>query len=148
MIIIKDNIWRFRSKNTPIVITTNGTVKKNGEAVMGRGIALQCKTKFPEFPLVLGKELEYIGNEVIYFPGCDLITFPVKHNWWEDADLVLIRRSAIQLEKLLRDFPYIEKIYMTKPGCSNGKRDWETEVKPILMDYYEDNDKLIICDLN
>lgn len=31
------NIWDFYNKGFWIAITTNGTVKKNGEAVMGRG---------------------------------------------------------------------------------------------------------------
>jgi len=37
---IKDDIWKYHDRHTPIVITTNGYVKRNGECVMGRGIAL------------------------------------------------------------------------------------------------------------
>jgi len=37
------NIWNYYNKGNWIVITTNGTIKKNGEAVMGRGVALEAK---------------------------------------------------------------------------------------------------------
>ena len=37
---VKGDIWNFYNKGYWIVIPTNGTVKRNGEAVMGRGVAL------------------------------------------------------------------------------------------------------------
>jgi len=38
---------------------------------------------------------------VFYFPEYGLITFPVKHNWWEAADLDLIDRSARELLRII-----------------------------------------------
>jgi hypothetical protein len=145
MKIIKDDIWKYRGNKTPICVTTNGFVKKNGECVMGRGIANQTKLKFPEFPALVGEKIRQFGNKVFYYQGYDIITFPVKHNWWEMADLELIKQSVIQLLEII---DYFDTVYMTKPGCHNGKLDWETQVKPILEEVFGDTEKIIICDLD
>lgn len=147
MKIIKDDIWKYRGNKTPICVTTNGFVKKSGECVMGRGIAHQTKLKFPEFPLLVGEKIRQFGNKVFYFRGYDIITFPVKHNWWNEGSLELIRESATKLLELLDEYKF-DEIYLTKPGCHNGKRDWETEVKPILEEVFKNEDRIVICDLD
>lgn len=54
---VTGNIWDYHEKGYWIVITTNGTVKANGEAVMGRGVALQAKRKYQGLPWRLGQEI-------------------------------------------------------------------------------------------
>lgn len=123
-----------------ICITTNGYVRKDGRAVMGRGVAKTAADMFPTIPLYLGKAITNKGNHLqkIYkIDNVDILSFPVKHNWWEKADLALIERSTYQL-KYLTDRLHYREIYLPRPGCSNGKRDWETEVKPILEKYLDD----------
>lgn len=44
------DIWEYHKQGYWIVITTNGFVKKNGCAVMGRGVAKQAVTKYPSLP--------------------------------------------------------------------------------------------------
>jgi hypothetical protein len=129
-----------------IIIPTNGYVKKNGEAVMGRGLALSAKKAYPSLPLELGRRLKEYGNIVFTFHEYRLITFPVKHNWWEKADYNLIRRSAEAVREIfslnLTEIP--TPVYIPKIGCGNGKLDW-TYVKPILEKYLDD--RFIVCDL-
>ena len=84
------NIWDYRETGY-IVIPTNGIIKTNGENVMGRGLALQAKNKYPDFPRALGNFLKKKGNTVGFFTP-NLITFPVKHKWYEKADLELIEK--------------------------------------------------------
>ena len=64
MKIIKDNIWKYHKTDATsfIVITTNGFVKKNGECVMGRGIAQQTRDKFPGFAKKLGTAIKDAMN--------------------------------------------------------------------------------------
>ena len=45
-----------------LFITTNGTIKKDGKAVMGRGIAAEAKSKYPSIPSKLGELLGMGGN--------------------------------------------------------------------------------------
>jgi hypothetical protein len=64
-------------------ITTNGYRKRNGNAVLGRGVALQAVKRFPDLEEQLGAKLEFQGNRVHVFPdlvydGAVIVTFPVK----------------------------------------------------------------------
>lgn len=59
-----------------------------------------------------------------------LISFPVKHKWFEAADLSLIERSAKQL-MLLISCTEFEKVLLPRPGCGNGRLQW-ADVKKVL----------------
>ena len=126
---IRGNLWDFYGKPGYVVcITTNGTLKKNGEAVMGRGCAKEAQKRIPRVAAKLGILIAEEGNVLNRIPSEMVLAFPVKHNWWEKADLTLIRRSAEQLKA--RDAEYI--FILPRPGCGNGQRDWLREVKPLL----------------
>ncbi len=99
--------------------------------MMGRGCARQAAARFPELPYQLGTKISVQGNHVFNFPEYVLITFPVKHNWWEAADLDLIDRSARELLRIIEVKKIKEAIYIPRPGCGNGKLRWE-DVKKIL----------------
>lgn len=134
------DIWNFITKG-PICITTNGDIKNNGECVMGRGIALEAKTKFPRLPFELGKLILEGDNRVYYFSEYNLFSFPVKHHWKENADLTLIELSCKELVSLNYNFKF-KRIFLPRPGCGNGKLDYKN-VKPVLEKYL-DNTYFII----
>jgi hypothetical protein len=122
------DLWEF---DGIIAITTNGFVKRDGTSVMGRGCAKQATIRFPGLPHKLGRKISAEGNHVFCFPEHRLITFPVKHTWWEAADLGLIERSARELLKLIEVKKIQEAVYLPRPGCGNGRLKWEG-VKKIL----------------
>lgn len=136
MIEVKADLWTYPADIR--VITTNGCVKKNGEAVMGRGCARQAANRYPGIAVQLGRLLKDHGNVVHFLslsvPGQYLVTFPVKHNWWEDADLDLIESSAYTLSYLCNP---IIKVAMPRPGCGNGRLLWK-EVRPVLEPILDD----------
>jgi len=120
-------------------ITTNGYVKSNGECVMGRGIALTCKQKFPDIARVLGTLIRIRGNHVHQlgmYKSSVIFSFPVKHNWWEVADIELIRRSCVELTQML-DKLHLESVLLPRPGCGNGKLNW-VDVKPVIAELLDD----------
>ena len=125
------DIWTFAEwPHVFLLITTNGTIKGDGAAVMGRGVALQAKDRYPRIEFSLGAAIVAKRNRVSSIGG-NLIAFPVKHNWWERADLELIKRSTEELKDIAS--VQLNAIFiLPRPGCNNGKRDWETEVKPIV----------------
>lgn len=135
--------WEWYGSNDEwlLCITTNGTVKKDGDAVMGAGIAKQAKEIFPWIPAQLGQFLSKYGNRMCYL-GCNLITFPVKHNWYEKADIQLIKASCKELMDSLDDLKEDRgcevKALLVRPGCGNGKLNWETEVKPVISKLLDD----------
>ena len=124
-----DDNWELRC------ITTNGTIKTNGQCVMGRGVALQAQIKVWGLPKAVGKLIKKSGNHVYYVPVLGgIATFPVKHNWWEVADLDLIKQSTIELLRLVNtDLKHldIQRVALPRPGCGNGRLNWD-QVKPIV----------------
>jgi len=139
---VKGNIWDYHDKGYWIVITTNGTVRKDGACVMGRGVAKQAAIKYPQLPRELGKLIKLRGNVCHVMWGLGIITFPVKHNWWEKADLTLIEKSCKELVQKVCDidefksdtYPennWPDEVYMVRPGCGNGGLRWK-DVEPIL----------------
>lgn len=118
-----------------VVITTNGTVKRGGACVMGRGIAKEAKDRYPGLDMSIGHTIITQGNHV-HMIG-DLCTFPVKHMYWDRADLELIKRSAEELSKIALENPDTLFI-LPRPGCGNGGRTWE-EVCPIIEPILPDN---------
>lgn len=132
MLEVYGDLWHYPADIR--IITTNGTINRKGQAVMGRGCAKEATERFPDIQKRLGANIRLEGNRPFLFPDLNLATFPVKHNWWERANLPLIRASALQLVTMLNpDLTYV----MVRPGCGNGGREWD-EVKP-LLDCLPDN---------
>ena len=134
----KGNMWDVPAD--AYVITTNGYVRKDGAAVMGRGCALEAKNRWRGLEYQLGSKIISGGNHVYVFPMdvAFLITMPVKHNWWEKADLNLIERSV---KELVAEVGNVVTVVMPRPGCGNGQLHWE-QVAPLLAHL---DDRFIIC---
>lgn len=138
------DLWDFVVDNGGIlVITTNGTVKKDGRAVMGRGIALEATKRFPYITKELGVLLTDQGNHVFDLGELrigkyevHIVSMPVKHNWWEKADPKLIQRSAFELDQKATEKGW-PSVWMPRPGCGNGGLRWE-DVKPRIEDILDD----------
>ncbi len=138
------DLWEYPADAT--VITTNGYVKNNGAAVMGRGSAKEAAEKWFFLPMLLGEAIKEYGNEVFVWTLKELedddvvdkniITMPVKHNWWEPADINLIETSAVVLKEET-DLWGFKSVVMGRPGCGNGGLEWK-EVKPILEEILDD----------
>lgn len=126
-------------------ISTNGFVKKNGCAVMGRGCAHQATLRFPNVAHNLGSYICMEGNRPGYIflegatnPSTDrLMILPVKHNWWEgaDRDLIIASRDFLMQEAIHnRDWTF----HVPRLGCGNGRLNWVNDVRP-LMDILPNN---------
>lgn len=133
---ISGNIWDYHDKGHWIVITTNGTVKANGKAVMGRGVAQQAKRRFPNMSGWLGCMLNSGGNQPYANRLLRIITFPVKDHWKQKAEIPLIEKSCKYFVEGVQSLGLV-RIYMVRPGCGNGQLDWKI-VKPILEKYLDD----------
>lgn len=137
-----------------VCVTTNGVVKSNGCAVMGAGIAKECKDRFPIIQVWLGQKLKYTGNHAYYFTDPTLsdnvkhiITFPTKHHWKENSDIELIKQSCMEATEIMDTCKHIlTKCYLPKPGCSNGHLDWDTLVKPVISELLDDRFIVVVRD--
>lgn len=135
---IVGNVWDYHDAGHWVVITTNGTITydhwEQPCCVMGAGVAKQAKERFPGLPSTLGRLILATGNVVYKLPQYRIYTFPVKTNWWKQADVNLIVRSCKQLVKLV---PENGVVYMVRPGCGAGGLHWG-EVKPIIEPLLDD----------
>lgn len=131
-------------------ITTNGALRTNGDAIMGKGIALQAKQRYTRIETALGRLIQKYGNHV-YYIGNGFISFPTKHHWKDyESDIGLIKRSAIELVSILKgDIPIKKKsnmrILLTRPGCGSGNLDWK-DVRPVLQTILSSDEFIIVND--
>lgn len=144
--IFSHTIWNIADA---ICITTNGFVKKDGSAVMGAGVAKAAKEKFPDITFDLASYIKENGNKVqiikwLAYKGKEIaiVAYPTKHNFWEKSDINLIVKSAWQLKDLTDCYQW-NKVIVPRPGCSNGKLSWISDVKPVITNIFDDRFYLI-----
>ena len=124
-----------------ICCTTNGVVKPNGLLTMGKGIAEKFAIKYPKLPEILGEFVYRMGNKsYAIYPngvreGLIVITIPTKIHWQYPSPIPLIRKSLTELVEHSKNF---KKVLLPRPGCGNGQRDWEKEIKPICLELLDD----------
>lgn len=127
-----------------ICVTTNGIIKANGHAVMGRGIALQANNLY-HVSSTLANHLKVHGNvpgNLGVFNGVYILSFPTKNDWRDDSDIELIKNSAHLLVDMA-DRLHLKTIYLPKPGCANGRLNWE-DVKPVIEAILDDRFVVVI----
>lgn len=133
MIEAKGDLWQIGRTADAIVVTTNGTVKPNGENIMGGGSALEAAQRYPLLPGCLGSRLLKKGNHVHVFHYDSrqaIVTMPTKNDIKHRSNLLLIERSVLELIEYALDYGW-RSIVMPRPGCGLGGLKWE-EVKPIV----------------
>ena len=131
------NLWNFHSLG-PVCITTNGIIKKDGTLVMGAGIALQAKQRFPDVPGILADMVLTHGNRAFYLPVQNIFSFPTKDHWREKSDINLIAQSCHDIVDITNQMGFTE-VFLPKPGCANGQLDWmavEIVIAHILDDRF------------
>ena len=141
---VKGNIWEYPSDYK--CITINGALRKNGTGVMGAGIALEAKLRYPDVEKTLGEHIKENNGKVrLCMLGHGLIGFPTKYHFMErNSNLNLIKKSARELNQLKKLLPKKTTIALTRPGCRNGHLKWKV-VKPILEKILS-SDNFIIVD--
>jgi len=133
----KLNCGMTNGKKAIVCVTTNGFVKKDGTCVMGKGTAKLFAGAISELPKELGYLISKLGNNVYYFEKFHLVSFPVKHNWFDkQADMELIKKSCNQLMKIVNEEKF-DYVFLPKPGCGCGNLEWgkvKKEIEPLLDD--------------
>ncbi|OGR30508.1 MAG: ADP-ribose-binding protein [Desulfuromonadales bacterium GWD2_54_10] len=136
---ISGDIWSFLGQAT-LCVTTNGSVTKDGRAVLGRGCARQAGERFPDLARILGGLLQQYGNHV-HLLGNGLVSFPVEETAWSLPDLHLIQRSAHELLGLAESEQW-NCVLVPRPGCGYGGLDWNL-VRPLLEPLFDQRFTLI-----
>jgi hypothetical protein len=138
MIEMVGDLWT-QSDADAICITTNGYIRKDGSAAMGRGCAKQAREKIKGIEFKLGRALKTFGNKVAYlgkYNGQVILSFPVKNHFNDHAEIDIIAKSANEL-KYIADNHEFKKIMLPRPGCGYGHLSW-TEVRQVLRSILDD----------
>ena len=128
------DIWEY-AETAAIAITTNGSLTRDGRAVIGRGVARQAAVRFPGLAEKLGSLLKEQGSHVFDL-GSGIISFPVEETAWSQPDLRIIARSAEEL-RLLVDRSGWRQIVVPRPGCGGGGLVWK-DIRPLLEPWFDE----------
>jgi hypothetical protein len=145
MKLVKGNLWD--SRDDLILVTCNSYIKKDGALVMGRGAALEMKTKFPKIDYRFGKMINYYSKHLGYYgvfildPNAGpaeyvpseqkLGIFQVKYHFKDKADLLLIKMSTRELVRDFYKYSFLHTVSMNFPGIGYGGISRE-DVLPII----------------
>ena len=106
----------------------------NCVGVMGKGIALQFKNRYPEMFIEYKRQCEegkidiglpYIWENNDMFDPVTIINLPTKMHWKDPSKLIFIQKGLNWLEEYFKDKPD-SSINMPALGCGCGGLDWDT----------------------
>ncbi|MCH3918280.1 MAG: macro domain-containing protein [Spirochaetia bacterium] len=124
----------FKSPAQVIVNTVN-TV-----GVMGKGIALEYKKRYPDmfekYRNVCEKRQLQIGKLMLWYaPDHWILLFPTKEHWRKPSRMEYIEEGLMKFVRTYSE-KHIVSIAFPRLGCGNGELKWE-EVKPLMEKYLE-----------
>lgn len=134
-------MWQAWGSADLFLVTTCGELDSSGALVMGKGIALEVKQRFPTVPLMVGNIIQYRAvrrdNLYVYgfmdspnYPAAKLGLFQTKGEWRDTAKLELIELSAAMLKNWLT-WHQGAKVHLNFPGIGYGGLS-EGAVMPII----------------
>ena len=139
--ILTGNIFDYVGRVDAICITTNGTIKSNGELVMGAGVAKAFYDKYNKkyqiartlaqklydgpplhklFAVSSKDNICYNCLDAKYNNGTHIISFPTKNHFQDKGDLNLIIQSAKRLVWIADNYG-LKKIIIPSPGTGCGQ---------------------------
>jgi hypothetical protein len=136
--IAEADLFALHADGTPIAVTTNGLVGRDGLARLGTGCARECGQRFPWFSAELGRLITTHGLHTVHV-GERIIAFPVERDPYQNPELSLIQSSARELVALT-DREGWKEVALARPGCGHGGLDWEdvaAVLAPILDDRFQ-----------
>lgn len=122
-----------------IVIPTNATLNKSRELVMGAGVALTAKRRWPWLPSALALDLDRALTPVRAPDGTRwILSFRTKNNWRNPSTIGMVRRSAANLERWAHQWlPSDGKVILPRVGCGRGGLTWD-DVKRTIEPFLDD----------
>lgn len=124
--------------NSPAQVLVN-TVNTVG--VMGKGIALEFKKRYPEmfkqYKKMCDEHKLTIGRLMLWYEQDHwLLQFPTKENWRNPSKIEYIEKGLAAFVKKYADYN-ISSIAFPKLGCGNGELNWG-DVKIVMEKYLND----------
>lgn len=124
----------------------------NCVGVMGAGVALEFKTRYPEMfkayvEVCKRKEISpgkpFLWEEVDLFSRCIIINLPTKLHWRNPSEYDYIERDLVWLRDFLQDKNEEDTVTLPALGCGHGGLDWGI-VKDKINHYLSDSPAKIL----
>lgn len=117
-----------------VIVNTVNTV-----GVMGKGIAKDFKTIYPEmfckYQYLCESKMLTIGKLWLYkTPHKWILNFPTKTTWRQPSKIEYIEKGLETFVKMYAE-KGITSIAFPPLGCGNGELDWEKHVRPLMEKY-------------
>ena len=117
-----------------VLVNTVNTV-----GVMGKGVALEFKKRFPEMYGLYREHCKAgrlrVGQLWLYRTlGRWVLNFPTKTHWRSPSKTEYIRAGLEKLAATYQD-QGVDSISFPLLGCGNGRLDFDTEVRPLMEQY-------------
>lgn len=126
-----------------VLVPTNGVVRKDGRAVMGRGFAASVKGRVKDSDLVLGKLITLYGSKVQWIVH-NLYAFPTKDDWRNPSTLEIVVRSCKELRAIAEGRP--GRWWLPLPGCGVGELDFKIVLPRVAEELEGLNYRLVTTD--
>ena len=121
MKLIKGNVFEYEGLDF-ICVTTNSILNSKGELVMGAGIALEAKKRYPELPTVFGCKVDKLGvrgQDYYILQHKNIIVFQTKRHYRDNSPIDLVSKSVNRLKFLATVFE--DSIFgLPFPAINNG----------------------------
>jgi hypothetical protein len=135
------NIWDRHAEKKWICVTTNYGWRPDHWAVMGAGVALQARDRYPEIAREYGKfcfnyctaNPDTVNIDICPFPNHHIICFATKSldvekpwlSWKQSSSIEQIIHSCKSLVDWMTLNKIVTNIYLPRPGCQNGGLSWK-----------------------
>lgn len=131
---VSGDIWDLAATEDGwVVVPTNTTIRQDGKAVMGAGMAKIAALRDPGLADKLANHIKQWNERI--FVSDNVICVPTKRHWREPSMTCLIDQGCqelVELDRILRLVGSCRRIFLPSIGCGLGKLDWERQVRPIV----------------
>lgn len=141
------NLWEVAATRGWVVVTTNTTLRRDGSAVMGAGLAKEAVERYPGIDVRLGKHINVFYDRL--YIEKPVICLPTKRDWKRNSRMIWIEKGCHELVdfgRILKDLGNTDPIYLPKLGCGLGGLNWEREVRPV-MDAILEDDRFVLVSI-
>jgi O-acetyl-ADP-ribose deacetylase (regulator of RNase III) len=137
-----------------IVIPTNSTLDKHDHLVMGAGVALQAKKRYPDLPKKAGemilplcktmKHPEYLLIRIRVSHHAEIALLQTKTDWRLPSPPELVRKSLKALNHSVKTTD-TKSIAMPLPGAGRGGLSREVSLMLVNEELGDLADKIVLC---
>lgn len=134
------NMFEYIINNPEAIIT----ITVNMVGVMGKGLALDAKSRYPDiyemYKKCLDNERLKLGKPAFVYSRRSqryFVLFATKNHWRDPSQIEWVDNGLKNITTVLEEahVPYRCQILLPKLGCGLGKLNWNDQVHPLMINH-------------